>query len=396
MKLVRAIALLALAFGASAWTQAQSDRGGNRGKKAPPKSVGTLRNNLNQVQRRQSVVRRELRATKAQATEVRVDLNEVDTRIGRVRRQIGETQVDLKKSRTQRARVAESLAESQAKLEAIRAQLRTRLAAIYTQGPESYVSVLAGTRSTGEFVSRASMLEYVAVEDRKLFDRYALLTAKRADQKRAHDQVVARIDRLQRFQRGKEAELADARQDKAVALRKLETRRRELERILARYEADERSINASIRRFLARARKPRRPGQPLPDLPRLVGGLMRPVSARMSSGFGMRFHPILRRQRMHNGVDFAAPAGTSIRSAADGVVVSAAYGGGYGNRIIIFHGDGVMTVYAHCRSMAVREGQRVRRGQVIGTVGSTGMSTGPHLHFEVRVNGRAVNPMGRL
>jgi murein DD-endopeptidase MepM/ murein hydrolase activator NlpD len=108
----------------------------------------------------------------------------------------------------------------------------------------------------------------------------------------------------------------------------------------------------------------------------------------------MRFHPILRVNRLHTGVDFAAPHGTPIRAAADGIVISASYLRGYGNTVILQHGGNMQTVYAHCSGFSVGAGQTVKRGQVIASVGSTGYSTGPHLHFEVRLNGRPVNPRG--
>lgn len=112
----------------------------------------------------------------------------------------------------------------------------------------------------------------------------------------------------------------------------------------------------------------------------------------VSSSFGMRFHPILRYQRLHAGADLSAASGTPLRAAADGVVVMAGDRGGYGNCTVIDHGSGLATLYAHQSSIAVKPGQVVKRGDVIGRVGSTGLSTGPHLHFETRLRGVPVNP----
>ena len=123
-------------------------------------------------------------------------------------------------------------------------------------------------------------------------------------------------------------------------------------------------------------------------------GLMRtPVDhGRLTSGFGMRLHPILGYSRLHRGVDFAAPTGTPVLAAADGTVTFAAWGGGYGRVIKLAHAQGLATAYAHLSAMKVTPGQRVRQGQVIGLVGSSGLSTGPHLHYEVYQNGRPVDP----
>ena len=118
-----------------------------------------------------------------------------------------------------------------------------------------------------------------------------------------------------------------------------------------------------------------------------------PVNARITSGFGLRVHPILRFARMHNGLDFGAGWGTPIHAAADGQVIKAGWAGGYGRQVRIAHGDGMATSYSHMSRMAVDPGAYVRQGQLIGYVGSSGLSTGPHLHYEVLRDGRAVNPM---
>ena len=115
--------------------------------------------------------------------------------------------------------------------------------------------------------------------------------------------------------------------------------------------------------------------------------------SRMTSGFGGRLHPIAKQFRMHNGVDYAAPTGTPIRSVGDGVVESAGMQRGYGNVVEIMHRDGKSTLYAHMSHIAVKKGQRVEQGDNIGAVGSTGWSTGPHLHFEFRVKGVHHDPM---
>jgi murein DD-endopeptidase MepM/ murein hydrolase activator NlpD len=118
-----------------------------------------------------------------------------------------------------------------------------------------------------------------------------------------------------------------------------------------------------------------------------------PVNGRMTSGFGSRFHPILGYQRFHDGVDLAASAGTPIVAAADGRVASAGWAGGYGRAVELVHAGGIETRYGHMSRIAAYPGEMVHRGDVIGYVGSSGLSTGPHLHFEVMKNGRPVNPL---
>lgn len=114
---------------------------------------------------------------------------------------------------------------------------------------------------------------------------------------------------------------------------------------------------------------------------------------RMSSSYGMRDHPVLRQRRSHRGVDLAGPTGTPIYATADGVVSMARYYGSYGNYVQIEHAEQFQTRYAHMSRIAIADGAQVRRGDLIGYIGSTGRSTGPHLHYEVRIGGQAVNPI---
>jgi len=126
------------------------------------------------------------------------------------------------------------------------------------------------------------------------------------------------------------------------------------------------------------------------------GMLAAPVPGVVTSGFGPRKHPIFGTMRNHTGVDFSATSGTPVRASADGTVAVAGERGGYGVTVIVDHGNSLATLYGHLSRTAVAEGATVSRGQVIGYAGSTGYSTGPHLHFEVRVNGNPVDPLRYL
>ena len=121
-----------------------------------------------------------------------------------------------------------------------------------------------------------------------------------------------------------------------------------------------------------------------------------PGYSKITSDYGMRVHPILGTKKLHTGIDIGAPSGTRILSGDAGVVIHAGWLGAYGNAVVVDHGGGLSTLYGHMSSIAVREGQQVTAGQKLGGVGSTGLSTGPHLHFEVRVNGNPVSPWGYL
>ncbi|MCA9799489.1 MAG: peptidoglycan DD-metalloendopeptidase family protein [Cyanobacteria bacterium HKST-UBA04] len=131
-----------------------------------------------------------------------------------------------------------------------------------------------------------------------------------------------------------------------------------------------------------------------------TGQFMMPVNGPMTSNFGYRVHPVYRSRRFHSGQDFGVRRGTPIKAADGGTVIHAGWQGGYGKTVIINHGNihgaNLTTLYAHMSSISVHQGQSVSRGQIVGLVGSTGLSTGPHLHFEVRQNGKPVNPRNYL
>lgn len=140
------------------------------------------------------------------------------------------------------------------------------------------------------------------------------------------------------------------------------------------------------------------PRNSMPSMANTGGGRMGwpCASTNLTSYFGYRVHPIFGTRKLHAGIDVGAASGTPIYAAADGVVIESGWTGGYGKAVIIDHGGGVATLYAHSSQLYVAPGQSVRRGQLIAAIGSTGFSTGPHLHFEVRVNGSPVDPLAYI
>jgi murein DD-endopeptidase MepM/ murein hydrolase activator NlpD len=180
----------------------------------------------------------------------------------------------------------------------------------------------------------------------------------------------------------RQADLSTARSRKRGALNTVRDSRKELEEDLAAQEAASAQVTAQLQGSGGRA--------PVGPIRGGSAGYIWPVSGPVVSGFGMRWG------RLHAGVDIAAPSGTPIRAARSGTVALAGWMGGYGNYTCINHGGGVATCYGHQSSIGVSAGQSVKQGQVIGSVGCTGHCFGPHLHFEVRINGQPVDPMGYL
>jgi murein DD-endopeptidase MepM/ murein hydrolase activator NlpD len=205
--------------------------------------------------------------------------------------------------------------------------------------------------------------------------------------KAKQDHVVKEVSRLVKQQKCEHECLEEAKQEKKVVLRRIYTQRDLLRAQLDELEQESRALTARIRAYLASIRGTKKEVTPY------QGVFMMPVRGPITSGFGYRMHPILKERRMHCGIDIGAPCGAPISAAAPGVVVEACCSRGYGNKILIDHGGGLMTLYAHCSRIYVGVGQRVKRGERIGAVGATGLVTGPHLHLEVRVNGQPEDPI---
>lgn len=175
----------------------------------------------------------------------------------------------------------------------------------------------------------------------------------------------------------------------ATLIQRLNTDRKALETALDQLEKDSKNISLLIQQRIAAANKTILPY-------RGTGHLYPPAEGGITSNFGWRYHPILGYKRFHSGLDFGASYGSTIRAAETGRVIFAGWFGGYGNAVIIAHGNGIVTLYCHSSQLYVSEGATVEKGQAIAAVGSTGLSTGPHLHFEVRKDGQPVDPMTYL
>ncbi|MFZ4507380.1 MAG: murein hydrolase activator EnvC family protein [Fimbriimonas sp.] len=359
------------------------------GQKPKPTKVNQLKNHLAEVRDQKSKIQTKLRETKRKANRVVADIRVVDNRLEHVENALEKTKGDLSFNISQQRRLSSELKSTTAQLAEAKQQVRLRLKRMYMRGETSLVSAMVGTRSAGDLASRQELMERVARRDREIFEDFRRLQNQVATQKSQKDQAVRNISRLAQDQKQQQNELEEIRSEKGELLTDLKSQQKRLRQMLAQIEADEAEISSKIAAYM-------RAANGSPSLPAFRGRLMRPVNARITSGFGSRYHPILRIRRMHAGVDFGARSGTPIMAAGDGIVIAATYLRGYGNTVIIQHGSGVQTVYGHCSKLFVRQGQSIRRGQTIAAVGSTGMSTGPHLHFEVRVNGRPQNPMSWL
>ncbi|MFM9150555.1 MAG: murein hydrolase activator EnvC family protein [Solirubrobacterales bacterium] len=274
--------------------------------------------------------------------------------------------------------------------------LRSRLVAIYESGTTEVSDLVFASEDYGDLIERSEYIEQIQSSDEKLIarvrdlrDRQKKLVLKLKTVKeqieKVRDQIAEEEQALQVARtavQSREQSLVAARGKRSAALSQVDERVGHLESIRADLQAE---IQAEIAAASGVSTLPAGP-MSAPS----AAGLIWPLSGTLTSGFGYRWG------RMHEGIDIAVPEGTPVRSAKSGTVIIASYYGGYGNYICVDHGGGLSTCYGHLSGFASSTGQRVSQGQVIGYSGNTGSSTGPHLHFEVRINGAAQDPMGYL
>jgi murein DD-endopeptidase MepM/ murein hydrolase activator NlpD len=269
-----------------------------------------------------------------------------------------------------------------------------------TPALDAYLGAFETAASPAELAAARLYLQAVAGDDTALIDRLAVdhhdTDEVRAQIRDAERQAEAARDAVEAERRG----LQDLRDQQAVVRDQVVAEQRKEQQALATLQANVETWKSQINnlqaesdaitRFLAALQSAQR----LPQSGSHI--LHRPVPGAVTSPFGNRVHPILGYRRAHAGADMHAASGTPIEAAASGTVVMAGWNGGYGNCVIIDHGNGLATLYGHQSRIAVSQGETVQTGEVVGYVGSTGLSTGPHLHFEVRKFGTPVDPVPYL
>jgi murein DD-endopeptidase MepM/ murein hydrolase activator NlpD len=308
-------------------------------------------------------------------------------------------QAELEQAEDELHEALERLDTLRGRLKRALINLRERLVAIYTYGSTDITSVILSSQDYGDMVAQATYFEAIEESDENLAERVRSLRdeAKKLVRQRkiskltiedARDAIAAKEQRLESTRsslESREGALLSARAERRQTLKGIEGDRDEHEEIAA-------DLRAQIAQEIAEATGGvALPAGPLPSPS--AAGFIWPVEGTLTSGFGYRWG------RMHEGIDISVPEGTPIRAAADGTVIlmqSEYESGGYGNYTCIDHGGGLSTCYAHQSSFATSVGAHVSQGDVIGLSGNTGHSTGPHLHFEVRINGAPTDPLGYL
>ncbi len=362
-----------------------------------------------EIERRQKLLERIKKQLKYQEKLIRykarkeksilAQINRLDKEIEEKKLEVKITNLKIKKLKSEIEKKKKLIARLLKELEEKRALLSSRIKAIYRYGRIGYLEALLKASSWEDLALRSLYLKRIASYEASLVDEIRRREAEVSREKAVLEGKLRKLFALKRTLEKEMAALSRKKLQRQALLKKIQKEKKLYQKAYAEFEELSRKLELTIRKLILEKR--------IAASRKVASGggfrlgyrkvrLIWPVRGRITSGFGYRIHPLFKTRRFHAGIDIAAPAGTAVKAAASGEVLYAGWLRGYGKVVIILHRGGMATVYAHLKDIVVREGQRVSQGEIIGSVGSTGWSTGPHLYFEVRIDGRAVNPLKYL
>ncbi|KAF0195349.1 MAG: peptidase M23 [Bacillota bacterium] len=350
-------------------------------------------NTISDKQKELDAIKQQMKAAEQKAAQVNQQQKSVITELNKLEKDIDRTSSDLRTIET-RLRNTENelqmlnreLADTEARLEERNNQLGHRLRALYERGPISYLEVMFNATTFADFVNRFLLLKTVVNQDVIIYHSVQEEKALVAESKASAE--------------AKQQEITSLRKQTAIQKSNLEKRSASRTQVLTQLNQDKAQAQKAYNELNALAQ----------EVDKIIKDLQAknstgqgtgtftwptPGFTKITSAFGWRTHPIFRTQEFHSGIDIGGSGivNRNIVAADSGTIILADFLGGYGKTVIIDHGKGMSTLYAHSNTLLVKEGDKVVKGQAVARVGSTGNSTGPHLHFEVRKNGDRVSPI---
>ena len=350
-------------------------------------------NQTTDLQTKQEELQNQINEATGQLEDVQNDLSENLQQVQKLDERISDSQNELDELNTQIAELQTSINEVSTKLKEAEERynrqqeiLETRLVAMYEAGETNYLDVILSSRSISDFLSNYFLITELAGYETDLLEDME-------EQKNEIEKEKKKLDNTQQ-------QLATIKANQTKTAKVLENTKTVRENFIAKLSDEEKNIQSQIDEYNRQFEEINNEILALAlegiDTQYIGGEFAWPVPGytRITSKYGMRTHPITGVYKLHTGVDIGAPMGASFVAANDGIVVKAGYNGAYGNMVIIDHGGGVQTLYAHGSEIMVKVGDTVKKGEtVVLKVGSTGYSTGAHAHFEVRLNGVVTDPM---
>lgn len=327
-------------------------------------------------------------------------VQKLDANLNTIEEKIAELEALVEEKEEEIAMSEEALQEAVRVEEEQYAAMKKRIQFMYERGKTLYLDMLFSSENFGELLNKADYISQISAYDRKMLEEY----------EETRKEIEELKERLEADKLVLDAAKEATEEERAVLNSLISTKEKEIkhyeadignkEQVIKEYEAEIAAQNAAIAALEAAVAEERKRLQEQNEqVKNYDGGAFKwpaPSYTRISDDYGNRMHPTLGVQQFHNGIDMAAPNGSPILAAYDGTVVAASYSGSMGNYIMIDHGDGLFTIYMHASALYVSKGASVSKGDKIAAVGSTGRSTGPHLHFSVRLNGSYVSPWSYL
>ena len=354
-----------------------------------------LKKEVASAQKSRDEAKKQLDSVKANKTNVANEVLAIDNDINKAEDDLATTENAINQSVIDLAQKEEELKIAEENCVQYDDAFKTRARIMYEDGTSTYLEVILGATSFGDFLSRVEMVQEVIEYDKRML---AELIASRNAIKEAKDAVAAEKEALELRQtelETKKAELADRLEAKSLLLKQLESDVEAYQKAYDKAEAEEKKFAAQLKAQLDKEAEEAKKNNT--TVAKYTGsGKFQwpcPASSRITSYYGYRIHPVYKTRKFHSGIDIGAGYGSAIVAAESGTVMMAGYNGGYGKCVVINHGSGITTLYGHASSLLVNVGDKVTKGQTIAKVGSTGVSTGNHLHFEVRVNGTTTDPL---